>query len=277
MPMSIYKKIPNFLTLINLLLGCLALVYLFYDHISIKAVAQSGFEEGGYFDGRAVDIQLAYGKMQIAALLVIFAALFDFVDGFAARFLNATSEMGKQLDSLADMVTFGLVPGVMLYYLLGISFFGSSSAYQFGIWLFVPGLFFTLFAGWRLAKFNITTEDQKSAFRGLPVPAAAIFVAGLVLVLFFNEANLGKVILNSWFLYLVLFLLGFLMVSDIRIINLKFDPADEKGNRKRILLIVICVGVAIAGFFLFQLQFALIPLTIIVYILFSLLDNIISK
>jgi CDP-diacylglycerol---serine O-phosphatidyltransferase len=275
--MSIYKKIPNFLTLINLLLGCLALVYLFYDHITIKAVAQSGFEESGYFDGKAVDIQLAYGKMHIAALLVIVAALFDFVDGFAARFLNATSDMGKQLDSLADMVTFGLVPGVMLYYLLGISFFGSSMAFQFGIWLFVPGLFFTLFAGWRLAKFNITSENQKRAFLGLPVPSAAIFVAGLVLVLFFNEAGLGNVILKSWVLYLVVFVLGFLMVSDLSILNLKFDPADKKGNQTRVLFLVICVIVALAGYFLLQLQFALIPLIIIVYILFSLLHNIISK
>jgi CDP-diacylglycerol---serine O-phosphatidyltransferase len=97
------------------------------------------------------------------------------------------------------------------------------------------------------------------------------------LVLFFNEAGLGNVILKSWVLYLVVFVLGFLMVSDLSILNLKFNPADKKGNQTRVLFLVICAIVALAGFFVLQLQFALIPLIIIVYILFSLLHNIISK
>lgn len=274
--MSIYKKIPNFLTLSNLLLGCLAIVYLFYDHIQIKAVAEGGLEESGYFDGRVVDITLHYGKMHIAALFILIAAVVDFFDGFVARLFQAVSEMGKQLDSLADMVTFGLVPGIILYYLTGLSFFGSPLAYQFGIWMFVPGFAFTLFAAWRLAKFNITSDHQTDHFIGLPVPAGAIFVAGLPLALFFNEGNTTGIITNTWFLYGSSIVLGLLMVSNMRMINLKVKKDNPKANRSTLIFLGLAFIIIIIGLVFLDLRFTLLPILVIFYILYSFIQNLIK-
>lgn len=268
--MSIYRSIPNALTLLNLLLGCIALVYLFYDHIAIEVFTQAGYSETGFFDGRAMDVELRYGKMHIAALLVIAAALLDFLDGFAARLFNAESAIGKQLDSLADMVTFGLVPGVMMYYLLGVSFFGSGMAFDLRIALFVPGFFVTLCAAYRLARFN--TDSSGPGFTGLPVPAAAMIISALPLILYLNEEPLTEWLTNSWILYGLTAAIGFLMISKLPLMNLKFKKGDAV-NRHRLGLVALVVVAGFAVYLFFGWIAAILPLAITLYIIYSLIIN----
>jgi CDP-diacylglycerol---serine O-phosphatidyltransferase len=266
--MSIYRSIPNALTLLNLFLGCLAIVYLFYDHLIIQAFAE-GYSEQGIFDGRAVDLRYQYGMMHIAAFLLIAAVLLDFLDGFAARLFNAASELGKQLDSLADLVTFGLVPGLMLYYLLGISYFGQAIALKLQIWLFLPAFIFTLAAAYRLARYNITSAER--GFRGLPVPAAALFVAGLPLALLRNEAGLNDTIMQPWVLYGITGLLAWLMASRLPMLDLKFSTDNPSENKKRYIIIGGALILALAGFLGFGLLALLLPLVILWYVLCSLI------
>lgn len=266
--MRIYRSIPNALTLLNLFLGCLAIVYLFYDHLTIQAFAE-GYSEQGIFDGRAVDLRYQYGMMHIAAFLIIAAVLLDFLDGFAARLFNAVSELGKQLDSLADLVTFGLVPGLMLYYLLGVSYFGQAIALKLQIWLFLPAFVFTLAAAYRLARFNVGHSGD--GFQGLPVPAAALFVVGLPLALLRNEAGLNATLLQPWVLYAIIALLAWLMTSRLPLLNLKFSRDNPFGNKKRYILIGGALVIAVVGYLGFGLLALLLPVVVLWYVICSLI------
>jgi CDP-diacylglycerol--serine O-phosphatidyltransferase len=266
--MSIYQKIPNTLTLGNLLLGCLSIVYLFYDHITIRAIALTGFEESGVFDGQAVDLHFRFGKMHIAAMLIMVATVTDFLDGWTARLFNASSELGKQLDSLADLVTFGVAPGLILYYLTAVSSFGSQVAFEIGIWAFVPAFLYTLAAAYRLARFN--THPAMAGFSGLPTPAAALFVAGLALVVYTNEGHAQDYLNNSWWWYGITVALSALMVSRLPLLSLKFSSSDKAGNKKRIILVSSAVIIMIALFLATGWVFALLPALIVWYILVSL-------
>jgi len=135
------KHIPNFITCLNLFSGCVA------SYLAFK------------------------GNYQGAFVAILFAAVFDFLDGFAARLLKAYSPMGKELDSLADMISFGLAPGAIVFSLLTDTGINE--------WLPFAGFLIPVFSGLRLAKFNID-DRQTSSFLGLPVPANAIFWAGIV-------------------------------------------------------------------------------------------------
>ncbi len=265
--MSYYKKIPNFLTLINLLLACMALVFLFYDHIELRLSTSNGLTERAFFDGRVVLSSLYLGKMHIAAILIFFAVLIDFLDGFAARLLNAQSETGKQLDSLSDVVSFGVLPGMVLFQLLALSFFDSPFAFELGIFAFMPGFLFTLAAAYRLARFNV--EHPETHFSGLPVPAAALAVMALPLALFFDELHINSWLFNPWLLYAFTLLLSWLMISRLTLINLKFAKGS-KDNRSRKMLLLLAALLWLGGWLFLGVFFLSIPVIVLVYILFSL-------
>jgi len=265
--MSYYKKIPNLLTLINLLLACMALVFLFYDHIELHLASSNGLTERAYFDGRVVLSSLYLGKMHIAAILIFIAVFVDFLDGFAARLLNAQSETGKQLDSLSDVVSFGVLPGMVLFQLLAVSFFDSPFAFELGIFAFMPGFLFTLAAAYRLARFNV--EHPETHFSGLPVPAAALAVMALPLALFFDELHINSWLFNPWLLYAFTLLLSWLMISRLTLINLKFAKGS-KDNRSRKILLLLAALLWLGGYFVLGVFFLSIPVIVLVYILFSL-------
>ncbi len=265
--MSYYKKIPNFLTLVNLLLGCMALVFLFYDHIELRLATSNGMSERAYFDGKVVLSSLYLGKMHMAALLIFFAVLVDFLDGFAARLLNARSEIGKELDSLSDVVSFGVLPGMVLFQLLAVSFFDSPFAFEIGIFAFMPGFLFTLAAAYRLARFNVVHPEAH--FSGLPVPAAALAVMSLPLALFFDEMHISRWLFNPWLLYAFTLLLSWLMISRLTLLNLKFVKGS-KDNRPRKILLLLAALLWLGGFFFLHIIFLSIPVIVLIYILFSL-------
>lgn len=257
--MRIIKNLPNILTLINLFLGCLAIIYIFYDHFIIIDAQRNTY----------VDM----GKIEIASLCIFIAAIIDFLDGFVARLLHAQSAIGKQLDSLADVVTFGVVPGVIMYQLIARSYYTSADAFDYPILYYAIGFVITMGAAYRLAKFNVD-ERQTTEFLGLPTPAMALFVASLPILILRNEFGMAELLTNKWILIAMVFLLTYLMVSEIPMMSLKIKSLGWKENSWTILLIIISGLIIIFCVAVLQSIFIIIPILILTYILLSIIKNI---
>ena len=239
----IKKQIPNTITLLNLVCGCLAIISTFHK------------------------------TFELTATLVIIAAVLDFFDGFAARLLKVNSEMGKQLDSLADMVTFGVVPGFVMYQLI-IFDIGSSSAYigpNEPVWsLAYIALVIPVFSAYRLAKFNIDTR-QSDSFIGLPTPANALFICFLPMLMIPDGNAIADFLLKPYVLVAICIIQSYLMIAEIPLIALKFKKFSFAGNEWRYVLIIL-------GFILLViLKQKAVPLIIILYVILSLLQNNLSK
>ncbi|RYY39632.1 MAG: CDP-alcohol phosphatidyltransferase [Chitinophagaceae bacterium] len=215
------KQIPNFFTLLNLIFGCLAIVCILQTGENIV-----GIDEGSV-TGTAINFP---EKIWWGALFLFAAAVVDFLDGFLARLLKAQSGMGEQLDSLSDMVSFGVAPGMILYQLLRMAYARNEGGLDVNwIWLF-PAFIFTGAVAWRLAKFNISTT-QKYNFEGVPSPAGGLLIASLPLVLFYNENEaVANVLLNPWTLYAIILLVAYLMVSRHSFMALKFRDYSLRNN-----------------------------------------------
>lgn len=239
------KQVPNAITALNILSGCIAVLF---------AVS---------------------GNLILASLFVLLGIFFDFFDGFAARLLNAQSEIGLQLDSLADVITSGVVPGIMIYQLLNLSLFGSmrnitdvfdGNGWNLGFNDYLPflGLLIIVASAYRLAKFNVDTR-QTSSFIGLPTPANAIFILSLPLILQFQFSELAEsIILNKWFLIALIPVSCYMLNAEIPLFALKFKTWDFKSNAVR----YIFLGIALL--LLVLLQFVAIPLVIVFYVLLSI-------
>ena len=251
------NQIPNLFTLLNLFFGCMAIVFaLQTDNVII------------YLNDQFNSNFNIPEKISWAAICIIIAAIIDFLDGFVARLLKATSEMGKQLDSLSDVVSFGVAPAVILYQLLRFSYAREANGLDVSLWALVPAFILACAAAYRLAKFNLDTTQQYS-FRGVPVPAVGLLIASFPLILHFNFINsINTIIINKWFLYASIIVLSYLMVSNHRIMSLKFRDFTFKSNLPKIILLVAAI---IAALFLHWIA---VPVVFVIYILLSL---IISK
>lgn len=247
------KQVPNIFTLFNLFFGCCAIVFaLQTDSIIV-------FVEGEVSTFNLPE-QLAW-----AGLFIGLSGIVDFLDGFVARLFNASSEMGKQLDSLADVVSFGVAPGVIIYQLLRMSYARETNSLDVSLAFLLPAFIMSCAAAYRLAKFNID-NTQTYDFKGLPTPAAGILVASFPLILHYDEEtlNVGLLIINKWFLYAVVVLLSWLMLSNIPIMGLKFQSYKPADNiPKLILLLTGFLGVIFLGWLA-------VPMIFIIYILLSL-------
>jgi CDP-diacylglycerol--serine O-phosphatidyltransferase len=244
--MNIKKQIPNFITLLNLLAGIIAVML-------------------------AVE-----GKLMLAGIFVLIGIFFDFFDGLVARLLKAQNELGKQLDSLADMVTSGVVPGIILYQLLkdtsGIwnekallatSFFTEGFSF-----LPLIGLVFSLAAAYRLANFNID-ERQTSSFIGLPTPAATLFVISLPFIMHYSSCDMAvDLILNKWFLIGTTLVLSYLMNANLPLFALKLKDFSWKNNG------IIYIFLLLSLVLLITLKFVAVPVIIVLYILFSVVKKL---
>ncbi|MDO8999370.1 MAG: CDP-alcohol phosphatidyltransferase family protein [Bacteroidota bacterium] len=256
----IKKHIPNAITSGNLLCGCLAIVKIFE------------------------------GNLVWAAYLVGIALILDFFDGFAARMLKVSSAIGKDLDSLADMVTFGVVPGLIMFKIIDTSRIVNMTA-----GMDIPGMggvandnaiywpayfafIIPIFSAIRLAKFNNDTR-QSDSFIGLPTPANAMFICSLPLIFNINQSflsnehifNIGKIVLQPYVLCSLSLVLSLLLVSELPLIALKFKNLGWTDNKLRFIFLGLSVTLLI--FF----QYFGIPLVIILYILLSIVDNIFLK
>jgi CDP-diacylglycerol--serine O-phosphatidyltransferase len=210
---KIKAQIPNIFTLLNLVFGCLAIVATLQNGLIIS-------------DG-AVPIDIPE-KIVFASLFIAIAAVIDFFDGFVARLLGASSEMGKQLDSLADVVSFGVAPGMIAFQFLRLSFAQNADGLDTAVIWLLPAFLLPCAGAYRLARFNIDTT-QSTGFKGVPVPAAGLCIAALPVVYAYTSNNFIYHLLKyQWFWYGIIVALSFLMVSTLPMLALKFKGVTYK-------------------------------------------------
>lgn len=235
--MAFKKHIPNFITLLNLICGLVSIVY------------------------------FAEGRLDMSAFMVFLAAMFDFMDGFFARLLKAYSPLGAQLDSLADVVSFGVAPSLILFSLIKESHgLPDLRAGQTHLLPFVA-LIVPLFTALRLAKFNIDTR-QSVSFIGLPSPASGLLLASLPLIksqLYTSQSLFYMIVTNTYFYIGVAVLMSLLMVSELPLFGLKFKSFSFKGNEVRYLFLVLALALLVS------LQFVAIPFIVLLYVMLSLI------
>ena len=239
------KQIPNIITSLNLLCGCVAIMFA----VSGDLVSASFFAFAGIF--------------------------LDFFDGLAARVLNAQSQVGLQLDSLADVVTSGVLPGIVMVQLLSealtgtsldISAIFSSTSNNTSIESYLPftGLLIAVASGYRLAKFNVDIR-QTTSFIGLPVPANTLLILSLPLIISFQAGQqITEVILTPWFLIIITLVSCVLLNAEIPLFGLKFKTWNFKDNAVRYLFLIASILLLVV------LKFIAIPIIIFLYILVSL-------
>ncbi|MBT4472491.1 MAG: phosphatidylserine synthase [Bacteroidetes bacterium] len=239
------KQIPNIITSLNLLCGCVAIMFA----VSGDLVSASFFAFAGIF--------------------------LDFFDGLAARVLNAQSQVGLQLDSLADVVTSGVLPGIVMVQLLSEALTGTSldigtifsdTANSTSIESYLPfiGLLIAVASGYRLAKFNVDIR-QTTSFIGLPVPANTLLILSLPLIISFQAGQqITEVILTPWFLIIITLVSCVLLNAEIPLFGLKFKTWNFKDNAVRYLFLIASILLLVV------LKFIAIPIIIFLYVLVSL-------
>jgi len=224
---TIRKHIPNAITCLNLFCGCIACVMAFD------------------------------GNFLMAAVFIYIAAVFDFLDGLAARTLHAYSDIGKQLDSLADVISFGLAPGVIMFCLLSMRFSFNNISFFFGDYIPYIAFIIPVFSALRLAKFNVD-ERQTTSFIGLPTPANAIFWASFACFLPSHFLQHGISVI------LLILLFSYLLISELPMFSLKFNNLKWKDNVVRYIFILLTIPILMFG-----LKF--LYLVIVLYILMSVI------
>jgi len=240
------KHIPNFLTCCNLFFGCIGIIFSFKN------------------------------SLDIAAYCIGIAAIFDFLDGFVARMLKVSSPIGKELDSLADCVTFGVLPAFILYQLLisaslekvSQDLVNGQIPTAMDSYLPYIALLIAIFSALRLAKFNVDTRQSES-FIGVPTPANAILIGSIPLILLQNPTY-SSIILNPVLLSVLAIVMSLLLVSELPLFALKFKSFAFKRNEIRYIFIFSSL------LLLVFLQFLGIPLIILLYVLLSLFSNMVS-
>ncbi|NBB19622.1 CDP-diacylglycerol--serine O-phosphatidyltransferase [Runella sp. CRIBMP] len=222
--------IPNLMTCGNLLCGCVGIVFSFR------------------------------GDLLLSGYLILFAGILDFLDGFVARLLNQSSPIGKELDSLADMVTFGVLPSMIIFQLLE----RTTTSIDIGaMMLSFSAFILAVFSGLRLAKFNIDTR-QSDSFIGVPTPANAILVASLPFILR-NHPEYESWIINQSVLVGYTLLMSYLLICELPLLAFKFKTFGWKDNQIKYIFILLAV------ILLFLLKFAAVPLIVALYILLSVI------
>ena len=216
------KHIPNAITCANLFSGCIGVVFAFK------------------------------GQLEIAAYFVLLSGIFDFFDGMVARLLNVKSAIGKELDSLADMVSFGFLPGVVMFQLLKTSDYSSE-------YLPYLGFIITVFSALRLAKFNID-ERQTEEFIGLNTPMNTLFIVSLP----FIAKDYPEIIGSSILLIAITAITSFLLVSEIKIFSLKFSNTKWAKNKFKFIFLIL------SAMLIAFLQFAAVPFILVIYIVLSI-------
>ncbi len=240
------KQIPNIITSLNLICGCIAILF-------------------------AVN-----GDLVAASYFVLTGLFFDFFDGLVARLLHVQSEVGVQLDSLADMVTFGVVPGIIMFQLLNKAITNEVLETRFEVsepmlWFgenmsFTPfiGLIIVIASAYRLAKFNVDTR-QTSSFIGLPTPANTLLIISLPLIYEFQYMEfMDTILFNKWFLIALTIFSSLILNAELPLFALKFKTWDFKNNKIR----YVFLGLGMAAIIAFK--FIAIPIIIVLYILLSL-------
>lgn len=246
------KLIPNLFTLLNLVFGCLAIICILQNGIVL------------HYDDEGTQLVAVSENLRLASVFIGIAAIIDFLDGLVARLFNATSELGKQLDSLADVVSFGVAPALILYQFLRMSWVAEEDGINVKMILLVPALLIAVAAAYRLGKFNVD-ESQKFGFRGMPTPAVGLLVASFPMI-YWNDSfeSIRMLLINKWVLYFLIIFLSWLMVSNIPMLAMKFRNFSLSSNLPRYLLIVTGIVSALL------LGWVSVPVIFLAYIILSL-------
>jgi len=231
MKKRISKHVPNAITCANLFSGCVGIVFAFQDNLIFAAYA------------------------------LFLAAIFDFFDGFASRVLKSFSGIGKDLDSLADMVSFGFLPSAIMYEM----FLESPQIPTIGPYVNFAAFLISVFSALRLAKFNNDTR-QADSFIGLPTPANAIFIASLPMILD-HHPDFGRYILNQYVLVGVVLVMSALLVVEMPLMSLKFKNTDFQKNIYRYLLLMF------SAILILFFKFTAVPVVILMYIMLSVIQS----
>ncbi|MFV0366623.1 MAG: CDP-alcohol phosphatidyltransferase family protein [Mangrovibacterium sp.] len=213
------------------------------------------------------------GYIGHAAVFIAFAAIFDFLDGMFARLLHSYSELGKQLDSLCDLVSFGLAPAAIVFSLLQLSLFGDLKPFsqinaQWYEWLTLASCLLIPIAGaFRLAKFNLDTR-QETGFLGLPIPANALFFASLAGIVAWSDSSIAiDIVLNKFNILVSILLFSSMMVSEIPMFSLKIKNFSWTDNQTRYIFLALCLILVAA------LGVIGLPLIIMSYIVLSIINR----
>jgi CDP-diacylglycerol---serine O-phosphatidyltransferase len=243
------RHIPNLFTLINLFFGCIAIVYILQNGIIIVLDDQGK---------QLIDIP---EKIWLGCLFIGLAAVVDFLDGFVARLFNATSGLGKQLDSLADVVSFGVAPGMIIYQFLRFSYAATPDGIEVPFIMLAPAFLIPCAAAYRLAKFNLD-DSQQYGFKGVPTPAAGLLIASFPLIYWYSENDAAVDLFhNIWMWYGIIAVVCYLMVSNLPLMALKFKNFSVKSNLPKLILLLSAI---IAAIFL---KWLAVPVVFILYIL----------
>jgi CDP-diacylglycerol--serine O-phosphatidyltransferase len=236
-----------------LFFGCIAIIYILQNGVIIVTN-----DEGAQW----LDVP---EKIWLGSLFIALAAVVDFLDGFVARLFNATSAMGKQLDSLADVVSFGVAPGLIVYQFLRLSYASSPNGVEMPIIWLMPALLIPCAAAYRLARFNLDDSEQYG-FKGVPTPAVGLLIASFPVIYWYLHDNPDAMhlMLNQWLWYGIIALLSYLMVSNLPLMALKFKNFSVKSNLPKLILLVAALIAAIL------LKWLAVPVVFILYIILSL-------
>lgn len=245
------KHLPNLLTLANLFCGCIAIAFILNAQPFLADV--NGVE---YW---VTGTEQAYW----GSIFILIAAICDMLDGVTARTLKIFSPIGKDLDSLADVVSFGVAPSMILYKMLWASYMGEANALDVSMLSMAPAFLLACFGALRLATFNISSGEQTSFFKGMPIPAVGLFVATFPLLNWYNPYGIGNLLHNKWILYLVIAILSWLMISKVRFF--KFMPSKFSIATAWPQLVIVIVTLASIP----VLKVAALPLAFILYVLLS--------
>jgi CDP-diacylglycerol--serine O-phosphatidyltransferase len=247
------KNIPNLFTLLNLFFGCIAVICILQNGITIIYSAE-GTQYADFPE-----------RIWLAPLFIGLAAVADFLDGFLARLLKQNSALGRELDSLADVVSFGVAPGLIIYQFLRMSFMGQEDGADVPMIWVLPALILPCAAAYRLAVFNLDTTQSRS-FKGVPVPAVGLMIASFPLIYWTRNSNwILNLLLNKWVMYAIVILLSFAMISRIPMLSMKFGGKKDPQLIPRLILILSALIAIII------LEWLAVPLIFIFYIIISLL------
>ena len=253
------KQTANFITLLNLVFGCLAIVF------SLQGVWQ-WVEDTNQLAGYRVELQTE--QICLASLFIALAAVADFFDGFVARLTGASGEMGKQLDSLADVVSFGVAPSVIIFQFLRLSLAKEEDGLSASFLWLMPAFILAASAAWRLARFNIDQSTPAYYFRGTPVPSVGVTVAAFPLIWW--QANTQweiDLLTNKWALYALVGIFSWLMVSNLPIMSNKPAKKGLSGFFHHLCVLAVAI---LTGLFL---GWWAVPVTFAAFVIFSILFN----
>lgn len=247
------KFIPNLFTLLNLFFGCIAVILILQNGVTVLDT-----QDGTQFIGMPE-------RTAMASIFIGLAALVDFLDGLVARLFKATSPFGKELDSLADVVSFGVAPGMIVYQLLRLSWAKVPNGLDVSVGWLLPALLIPCAAAYRLARFNID-DSQQYGFKGVPVPAAGLLIASLPLIAWYPTSRVVQdALLNKWVLYTLILVVAWLMVSRLPLMALKFNNSSMRSNMPKVILVALAI---IAAIFL---RWLAVPVVFVLYILMSVI------